>query len=172
VSHLAAQRKLTSSFKIEKSPLALDAATEAGERAISADHAMAWHDDGNRIAPVRGTDRAYGRRSADGPCQVRVADSPTIGNVSQCRPHPQLKGSTCQAKRKGKGLCPPREISVELSPGLVENAVRLMPCLGGRRPAVEVESHQSRAIRNQHERPDRRGVNHDIHSCGLCFSEI
>ena len=45
-------------FVVEQPALALDAAEVAAQRSARSQHAMARHDDRQRIAPVRGTDRA------------------------------------------------------------------------------------------------------------------
>ena len=61
-------------FEIEQELLGRQAAAVSGQRAVGADHAMAGHDDRQRIGPVGQADRATGVRIADATRQFRVAD--------------------------------------------------------------------------------------------------
>ena len=58
-------------FQIEQQPLPFQAAAEANQTTRGSDHAVAGHNDRNRVAPVGRSHRANGARSANLRAQFR-----------------------------------------------------------------------------------------------------
>ena len=68
-------------FQPQQGALEVNAAREAAQLPRVRHHAMAGHDDRDRIATERAADRAAGRRSANAPGDVAVA-----GHAAECDP--------------------------------------------------------------------------------------
>src|SRR5690349_21493231 len=84
---------------LEQPALARQAAAVAGQRAVRADHAMARHDDADRVAAVRQADGARTVRAADALGQLAVALGRAIRNVEQRAPHALLEFGADRVER-------------------------------------------------------------------------
>src|SRR3984957_7839759 len=74
-------------FYIEQPLLPIQPPRVAAQRAIFADHAMAWDDDAERIFPIRAACGAHGPGRSDPSRQFRIADGLAERNLRQLRPH-------------------------------------------------------------------------------------
>ena len=95
--------------------LAFDAPAVPGEGPVRADHAMAGHDDRDRIAPVGQANRAGGdQRLAKRRRDLPVADCRAIGNPGELRPDRQLECGSARREREVELLARPGEVLREL----------------------------------------------------------
>src|SRR6185312_598389 len=76
---------------IEKPALALEAAAIAGQRTVAADHAMAWHDQADRVLPVGESDGAHCIRLADLLCQRAIGRGCSACDLAQRIPDLELE---------------------------------------------------------------------------------
>src|SRR5687768_12513711 len=75
----------------EEGPLALEPSAVAHERAVRADHAVAGHDDRDRIAAVRQPDGAHAARVPELAGERSVGPGLAVGDLEQQGPHPPLE---------------------------------------------------------------------------------
>ena len=76
---------------LEQPRLALDAARVAGEAAVAADHAVARHDDRERIAAGRGARGARGSGRAGARGELGVGDRLAVRDARDLDPHAPLE---------------------------------------------------------------------------------
>src|SRR6266581_9124606 len=114
-------------FKFEKHFLCGEATANSREAAVAADHAMARHDDGNRVAPVRQTHRAYCFGNPDALRQVRVGNRFSVGNGAQGIPNAKLKIRPFQRQREIEVLQFTAEISLQLADDFGKRRLVLLP---------------------------------------------
>ena len=84
----------------EQRDLAVHAAGVAGEGAAGADHAVAGHDDADRVAADRGTDRPGGLRLADARGDVAVGRGRAERDRPQLLPDRELEGGAGGVERQ------------------------------------------------------------------------
>src|SRR5688572_20313569 len=99
---------------VQEPALAIDAAAKACQRSVSANDAVARHDDHQRVASVRGTHGTYGLRLVNAACELCVADRLAKRNGFQRVPHATLEVGAARLERKiERASCRERvEISV------------------------------------------------------------
>src|ERR1700739_2767527 len=101
-------------FEVKQLALDFNPATVSAQRTVRRDHAMARHNDRNRVAVVRHADRAIGVRMANGLGQIAVAARLAVWDVAKLAPAFQLKLGAPQIERNGKLPALTREVFVEL----------------------------------------------------------
>src|SRR6478609_1751167 len=74
-------------FMLQKPLLARQAAAIAGQRSVGADHAMAGHDDADRVLAIGEAGGAYRPGLADAPRELGVADGAAAADLAQGAPH-------------------------------------------------------------------------------------
>ena len=145
---------------VEQRALDVEAAAEAGERAVRADEAVAGEDDRQRVAAVRRADRARGPRRAE---PVAPARRSCASSRRGPRPARATRAAGTRSRRRGRGggrtpCARPRTTRPA--------AVRPRPARGRRAPrprrraAAAPANRTSRrpsSRRDERERPDRRG---------------
>src|SRR4029450_5611909 len=100
----------------------IEATAIAGERAVLADHAMAGHDDRDRVAAVDHADRAHRIGAADCAGQLAVALRSARGNVAQGFPHLPLKR---RAAAIDGDVVEGRELAAEIGTDAVAESERI-----------------------------------------------
>jgi hypothetical protein len=105
----------------EQPGLGFHSPTETGECTVRADHAVTRRDDRNRIASVRGADRAHRAGIADVPRHLRVAAGFSIGNREQRRPGPFLEIGAAEIEGQFECAAMAREVFAELARGLEQD---------------------------------------------------
>jgi hypothetical protein len=80
--------------------LSLKAPTVAGQRAIGSDHAVAGHDNPNRIRSIRQPNCAYGGRPPNPLRELAIRDGGSAGNFPQLLPYYLLEWSSSCAHRQ------------------------------------------------------------------------
>src|SRR5262249_32620354 len=103
---------------LQQPALAVEAAAIAGERAVLADHAVAGHDDRDRIAAVDHADRAHRVGTADGLCELAVAPGGAGRNPAQRRPYLPLEH---RAAAVDGNVVESREVAAEIGAKAVAN---------------------------------------------------
>ena len=101
----------------EQSPLEREPATEAGQAAVGADHAMAGHHDRQRVAPVRRADCAHRGGRPDARRDAGVALDRVVRNARERVPDALLEWRTRW-----------RELKFESASGAVEIFAQLLRC--------------------------------------------
>src|SRR6266581_4272223 len=145
-------------FEFEKHLLGGEASAKSCEAAVAADHAMARHDDGNRVAPVRQTHRAHGFGIPDALRELSVGNRFSVGNGAQGIPNAKLKIRPFQRHREIEVLQFTAEISLQLADDFGKRRLVLLPAGSrGRRTLAALEAHQAQRIRiaREKQRPDR-----------------
>ena len=98
----------------EQSPLDLLAESEASQRTVCADHAMARHDQADRIRGIGSSDGARRIGYSELRRQLAVADSFTKGNFPQRSPYAPLKLGSRRREPQGERTPFSREIFLHL----------------------------------------------------------
>jgi hypothetical protein len=73
---------------------------ETGQVAVTADDPVAGHDDRDRIAAIRGADRAYGFRPADTFGDIRIRRRLSVWDLLQRLEHAELELGTIELQRE------------------------------------------------------------------------
>src|SRR4029077_1871438 len=97
----------------------VEAAGEARQRAVRADHPVTRHDDRDRVAPVRRTDRPRLATVAETLGLFAVRDRFAVRNRPQGRPRPALEGRSDGIERHVERAPSTLEVLVELLGRLV-----------------------------------------------------
>jgi hypothetical protein len=100
---------------VEQPRLAVEATAVAGQRAVRADDAVAWDDDGYRVAVVRPTDGARGSGLPDRMRDVAVAGRHPGWNVAQRPPDLELKWGAVRRQRQVEVDAGSGEVLTELA---------------------------------------------------------
>jgi len=141
----------------EQRVLDLETPRESGQRAAGAHQAVAGQDDRQRVARVRGADRA-GRARPPEPLGLRtVAARRPVRDRGQFQPRAALEGGPGEVERQLEGGARAGEVLAELRGGGRED--RMDPRLrgGGRRLAGPQHAPQARVTGHEGE-PAHRGV--------------
>src|SRR5437763_13215933 len=107
----------------EQPALGLDAAAEAGERAVAADDAVARHDDGDGIGSVRGADGAHGVGMPDVARDGAVHRGRAVRDGAQAAPHALLKGGAVDREREVEVAQLAGEVRAQLRHDAAQRAV-------------------------------------------------
>src|SRR5262245_66541335 len=113
---------------------------------------MAGHDDGERVAPVRGADRAEGARVAEGGGERGVGRRGPVRNGRDRIPDAALEGGAAWRQRQIEALELAVEIGAELL--LCGSRQRVAGARGGR--PMEVDRDESVRAGSEPQRADRR----------------
>jgi signal transduction histidine kinase len=156
----------------EEPALGLDAAGVAGERARRADHAVAGHDDRDRVAGVRGPDGAGGATAQrEVRRDVAVGGRRAVGHLAQRRPDALLQRAAGRREREVEGRPRPREVLLQLRGGVGQDAAGVRAPRAGRGPALvvgEVEAAQAVGVVGDEQQRAQRagdgGVAEDVHA--------
>ena len=160
----------------------LDAKPVERQRAVRADHPVTRHDDRDRVAPVRRTDRPRLAAVAETLGLFAVGDRFAVRNRPQRRPRPALEGRSDGIERHVERAPSALEVLVELLGRLVDDRPfgSSRGLVRPRRRLVERDArHASRVVdrpqhgaqparrRDQGERPDRRRQHHSARHAQL-----
>src|SRR5580700_10117260 len=102
-------------FEVEQEALPGEASAEPHQLTRSADHAVTGHNDGDRVAPVGGTNRAHGTRRSHFARQLAIATRLTVRNAAQQAPHALLEARTDQFEGQIENMKLTGEIQTKLS---------------------------------------------------------
>ena len=106
---------------LEEEALHVQAAAEAGERAVGADHAVARQDERERVLAVGGADGARGiRTEAEPPRLLAVADGLPVGDRREREPAAPLEVGAVEVERQVERRQLAGEVRLELRRRLVE----------------------------------------------------
>ena len=103
--------------------LRFETACEARKLTGKANHAMARHNDGDGISPIRRPDRPGGLGISQLVRQLAVAPSLSKWNAQQRFPHLVLEGGASHVQRKGERLPFAREVLLQLTLCFSKNRV-------------------------------------------------
>src|SRR5262249_23229327 len=139
----------------------------AAEAAVGPDHAMARHDDRDRVRAVRRADRADGARLADHACDLAVRDRPPERDATERRPHLPLECGPSRVERDvGERRAVAGEVGAETADDAggvghatqVEGAEALLERARAARPAPrELDRADAAVAGRDHEWTNRRG---------------
>src|SRR5258706_1757788 len=152
---------------LEQPALALQSTTEPGQVAGRPYHAMAWHDDRNRVLAIRGPHGAAPFGVAEAARELTVGGGGAVRDRSQRTPHAMLEGRAQDFERQIERRAPAGEILSELLSGTRQHLARgplplrfdPLGMMGGRAAAPggwEVDAGERRFGGGQHELADRR----------------
>ena len=89
-------------LEVEQEPLAREPAAEADQAAVGPDHPVAGHDDGDRVAPVRGADRLGAARLAHRLGDVAVGARLAVRDAGELRPRRPARSRSRAAGAAGR----------------------------------------------------------------------
>jgi hypothetical protein len=125
-------------------------------RAVGADEAVARQHDRQRVAAVRGADRARRPRRADLASLRAVAAGRAIRDLGEREPGAALeRGRAVEVEREVEGGALAGEPLAQLAGGVVEDRLRTGVGAGGRSLAREQHAAQPRVRGEERQRPDR-----------------
>ena len=147
-------------LQVEQPALDIEPTAVAAERSSGRDHAMAGHNDGDRIPVVRHPDGTKCVRMPDGAGDLAVGTSFPVRDVKQSAPAPELKVGAAEIERDRKLAALARKVFVKLAKvarqrwfGFAKlNRVGIHPL----HPRFKFETHQALCRGSQEQRPDRR----------------
>ena len=122
-------RRFTDAFQFEQMRLGRQPAGKAGQRAITADHPMAGHDDGDRIAAVGGADGAGRTGLAQALGQLPVGARLAVRDLQQAVPDRALERRAGEVQRQVEALAQSGEIFTKLALGFEQH--RILRSLAG-----------------------------------------
>src|SRR5690606_6273877 len=145
-------------FQLQQEMLGRQAAAEAGEGAVGADHAVAGQDDRQRVAAVGGADRAHRCGAADAQRKLRIADGAAIGDIPQRQPYLALERRALRRQRQLEAAALAIEVFLQLVARLAQQRmVAGHPAEPALRMAVlrELDRVQARIAGGHGQQPDR-----------------
>src|SRR3954452_25018223 len=148
-------------LEVEQRALHRQAAAEADELAVGADHPVAGHDDGDRVAPVGQPDGARGPGRPDAPGDLAVGRGLAVGDLAQGGPYALLEGVAVGLQRELEARPLAGEVRAQLCDGRGQRRV-----LEALRPGlrVQLQRDQRAAARLKTERADRALIDGGVHA--------
>src|SRR5260370_37757110 len=113
-----------SRFQVQQKSLDIQTAAESAQLAIRGDHAMAWHNHRQRIAPIRRAHRPYGARRTDAPGDIGIAAGLAIGNGLQLAPDSPLEFRAPGLERQREVAQAAGEVGAKLAERFLDERMR------------------------------------------------